>query len=332
MSDADTSEVRWRLCTPGGAAGAIAIIQIDAREATSLDDAFARLGIARVDPGTLCVRELCGLDRGVVARWTETCAQLMPHGGVEVVRSIIGCIERVGIRRASESDDPLVQYPEARDVVEARMLVALARATSPLAIDLLLDQPRRWRGIDPGVERSAPEAARDAVLNRLLEPALVAIVGPPNIGKSTLLNTLAGRQVSIVADEAGTTRDHVGVRIDVGGVVASVVDVPGIRESDDPLERSAIEAARVVIERADVLILAGDPTTPPLPESMLPQRARETPRLRVCLRADLGAGNWTPDLRVCARSGEGVADFVGMVRECLVPRSAIEDAGAWKFW
>ncbi len=52
--------------------------------------------------------------------------------------------------------------------------------------------------------------ARDRVLRRLIDPPLVVAIGPPNIGKSSLLNALAGRSVALVADEAGTTRDHVG--------------------------------------------------------------------------------------------------------------------------
>src|SRR6185295_9068425 len=134
------------------------------------------------------------------------------------------------------------------------------------------DQPRRWQGAPP---REAGE--RDRVLRRLIDPPLVVALGPPNVGKSSLVNALAGRSVSIVADEPGTTRDHVGVMLDLGGLVVRYVDTPGLRQGADELEREAVSGAMEVASRADLLLVCGDPTSLPteLPDGVS-SRARLT--------------------------------------------------------
>lgn len=287
-----------------------------------VDAALARVGIASVPVGAVAVRDLCGVDRGVVARWSGSSAHLMPHGGVAIVRMLAEALTVRGIAEQSNAD-PRKAYPEAADEVEAHMLAALARAASPLAIDLLLDQPRRWR------ECPVPDAGtaeRSRILNRLVDPPLVVGVGPANVGKSTLVNELAGRSVAVVADEPGTTRDHVGVTLDLGGLVVRYVDTPGLRAQAGATEREAAGLALELVERADLVLVFADATA-----SLV-----EVPRcgqvLRVGLRSDLGPARGATDIRVSVRLGTGLTELVTAMREVLVPRSDLEHPGPWKFW
>ena len=73
---------------------------------------------------------------------------------------------------------------------------------------------------------------------------MVAIAGPPNAGKSTLINRLARREVAIVSPHAGTTRDVIEVHLDLDGYPVTVIDTAGIRETDDPVEQEGVRRAR----------------------------------------------------------------------------------------
>lgn len=89
----------------------------------------------------------------------------------------------------------------------------------------------------------------------------VAIVGPPNVGKSTLLNALAGREAAIVSDIPGTTRDIVEVRLDLDGYVVVLADTAGQRASDDPIEQEGVRRARARAETSDLRIFVSDHRT-----------------------------------------------------------------------
>ncbi len=82
----------------------------------------------------------------------------------------------------------------------------------------------------------------------------VAIVGPPNVGKSTLLNTLAGREAAITSEFEGTTRDVIEVRMDLAGLPVTLLDTAGIRETSDFVEGKGIDLARVRAEKADIRV------------------------------------------------------------------------------
>src|SRR5690349_20448211 len=105
---------------------------------------------------------------------------------------------------------------------------------------------------------------------RLRDGLVVAIAGPPNVGKSTLMNQLARREVAIVSPHAGTTRDVIEVQLDLDGYPVTVIDTAGIRETDDPVEQEGVRRARARAEEADLvlwLVEAGravDPAAMPL--------------------------------------------------------------------
>lgn len=298
--------------------GAIAIIQL----LGDVEPILAALtGIDDWPVGRLRLTDLGGIDAGFACRATGDVAELMPHGGRRVVQRLVGRLTELGAEPAGSAEgQPRRLYPEARDEVEAMVLEALARARSPLAIDLLLDQPRRWR-TRPAL--SDEEEARSRRLNRLIEPPIVVLAGPPNVGKSTLSNALLGRAMSIALDEPATTRDYTAGLIDLGGLVVRWYDTPGLHESAGPIEQKAIALARRLMEQAGMLIAMTDAghDWPILP------RAAD---LRVASRVDLGRRS-DGDLALCTPRGEGVAELAAAVRDRLVPPADLADPRPWRF-
>jgi tRNA modification GTPase len=100
---------------------------------------------------------------------------------------------------------------------------------------------------------------------RLREGLVVAIAGPPNVGKSTLINLLARREVAIVSPHAGTTRDIIEVQLDLDGYPVTVIDTAGIRDTDDPVEREGVRRARARAAEADLVLWMSDPQHDELP-------------------------------------------------------------------
>ncbi len=328
-AQAQPGAVRWRLLTPAGRPGAIGAIALEADSAAALDAVLDALGMPAA-VGEAPLRPLLGVDEGLVCRAGPALAILTPHGGVEIIRRLAGRLEQAGVPQAGPGAAP---WPEATDEIEARMLDALAAAASPLAIGLLLDQPGRWRAraSGRGADAEIPPAAA-ARLQRLLAPPTVAIVGPPNVGKSALLNRLARRAVSVVADEPGTTRDHVGALLDCAGLVVRVLDAPGERTGAGAIESAAQELAREAIAAADLLLVCFDAGAGPrdlsLPAGPL--------RLRIATRADLGEPDaevaWDADLVTSAETGQGLDALATAVRDALVPPTDLADPRPWRFW
>ena len=89
---------------------------------------------------------------------------------------------------------------------------------------------------------------------RLRDGLVVAISGPPNVGKSTLMNALARREVAIVSPHAGTTRDIIEVQLDLDGYPVTVIDTAGIRAADDPVEQEGVRRARARAAEADLVL------------------------------------------------------------------------------
>jgi tRNA modification GTPase len=89
---------------------------------------------------------------------------------------------------------------------------------------------------------------------RLRDGVVVAITGPPNVGKSTLINQLARREVAIVSPHAGTTRDVIEVQLDLDGYPLTVIDTAGIRETTDPVEQEGVRRARRRAAEADLVL------------------------------------------------------------------------------
>lgn len=126
----------------------------------------------------------------------------------------------------------------------------------------------------------------------------VAILGRPNVGKSTLLNALAGREAAITSEVAGTTRDVIEVRMDLGGLPVTLLDTAGIRETEDPLERMGIDRALRRAEAADLRLYLVE-----APGEAVAVAARPGD-LVVLAKADLAAAGGR--LSVSGRTGQGI--------------------------
>ena len=112
---------------------------------------------------------------------------------------------------------------------------------------------------------------------RLREGLVVAIAGPPNAGKSTLLNRLARREAAIVSPYAGTTRDVIEVHLDLGGLPVTLLDTAGIRETDDPVELEGVRRARERAAGADLVLWVVDASDAGSPRARRPQPAGPAP-------------------------------------------------------
>lgn len=317
-------DVTFTLSTPHTSmGGAIACIDLYSWEPREMDAALARIVGSGVPVGSFGLRPLLDADRGVVARWSEITATLFPHAGSRILERLLTSLVEAGLRRADSLAGPRERYPEARDMIEACALDAIASAPSPLAIDVVLRQAALWR------ERPALSMHTDAdarALDRLLGYPTVALVGEANIGKSALTNAMARRAVSVVHDEPGTTRDHVGVLIDLAGLVVRWVDTPGLRETDDPVEAESARAAREVLACADLVLACFDSgSTPP---AVAPPG-----HLAVMTRADLARRSGRPCWAVSTsvKTGRGLDELGQAVRQHLVPDGALEAAKRWRF-
>jgi hypothetical protein len=325
VSEARTLDATFALVTPR-AEGAIGAIDVQG----DVPGALRALGIADVPAGAARVRDLAGIDQGVVARWSAYECTLMPHAGPRVIERLLRALSHAGARARAEG-------PPCANI-DDRVQRALATAASPLAIDLLLDQTARWQAHAraSGEPFNDADRARWARLNRLLRPPLVATAGAPNIGKSSLLNALAGRELALVADAPGTTRDHVGALLNLGGLVVRWADTPGLTLAQaplSPLDAQAQRHAHAIVREADLVLLCDDART----GATCPSVATGAPTLRARLRADDApsddaTGSPGESLAVSARTGAGVASLVRAVREALVPQADIDHPGPWRWW
>jgi tRNA modification GTPase len=139
----------------------------------------------------------------------------------------------------------------------------------------------------------------------LREGFRVVIAGPPNAGKSSLLNALAQRDAAIVSAEAGTTRDVIEVRLNLGGYPVVLMDTAGIREASGEIEREGIRRSLDRMRDADLVLWVEDMTTPGPAADALPDNAVEL--LRVANKIDLAPGEAGKGaIPISARTGEGI--------------------------
>ena len=262
------------------------------------------------------------------------------HGGRAVVEAVLAAIERLGGPRLAEPGEFTRRaFENGRiDLTEAEGLADLieAETESQRRAALLMAEGGLRRQIDEWQRRlidlsARAEAAIDYVDDESVDPdpglaeecaslakelgewlerpraeplrdgVRVVLAGPPNIGKSSLLNALAGQERAIVTDVPGTTRDHIEVSLGLSGVPLLLTDTAGLRATGELVERIGVERSRRLIELADILVWMGEPADAP-----------EHPRLiRVHARCDLPDRGVPPagSLAGSSTTGEGLSEL-----------------------
>ncbi len=271
----------------------------------------------------------------------EDCAELSIHGGRAVLAAVSDALVALGARPAEPGEFSRRAFLNGRlDLLQAEatadLIAAETEAQRRLAIDgadALQTACARWReslrqimarqealidfpdedlppDVDAALQRdvaalhmemrdilaSAPSAAR------LREGLEFVILGPPNAGKSTLLNALAGADIAIVSEIPGTTRDAVGARVDLGGVPVHITDTAGLRETADVIEAEGVRRARARGAKADLIIAVAA-----APEPEFPATPPGVEVLHVITKSDLFERAPLGFLHVSAATGAGMS-------------------------
>lgn len=267
----------------------------------------------------------------------EDVVEFQCHGGRAVIDALLGALSSIeGLRQAEPGEFTRRAFENGRiDLTEAEGLADLIeaetdsqrRAALALAEGGLKKQISTWqdrllglsaqaeRAIDydeedEGIEGSLLDdcaALRDELRQWLARPRVeplkdgvrVVVAGPPNAGKSSLINAIVGEERSIVTDIPGTTRDHIEVPLSLGGVPLRLTDTAGLRDTDDEVESIGVERAARLVETADVLLWLGEQRSAPDHGQVMLVHAK----------ADLPGRRTAPDgsFLVSSVTGEGVA-------------------------
>jgi tRNA modification GTPase len=239
------------------------------------------------------------------------------HGGREVVRFLLDPFREQGLQICSWED---FLRKTSEDALSAEAAIALSQAATVRTAGILLAQQQGALGrafdeilaaLDRGDSTTAGEglaqlARYAAVGQRLTRPWRVAVAGAPNVGKSSLVNALAGYQRSIVAATPGTTRDVVTTRIALEGWLIELADTAGLRKQTESLEEQGILRAKTTAASADLVLWVLDASAP----AVWPDEDIER-ILYVINKIDLPAA-WEgreQAIRVSAKTGAGFAEL-----------------------
>jgi tRNA modification GTPase len=250
------------------------------------------------------------------------------HGGREVARFILDLFREQGAQDCSWEE--FLRRTES-DAVNVEAAIALTTATTLRTASILLDQQNGAlrRAIDAillalqdGDQATAEARLRQlmryaSVGRHLTQPWRIVVAGAPNVGKSSLVNALAGYQRSIVAPTPGTTRDVVTTRLALDGWAIELADTAGMRSEAEHLERQGIHRARQSITDADLCLWILDASSPPV----WPDQNLDSVQF-IINKCDL-ASVWDCDqseaVRISAKTGEGIAELCKIIVDRLIP-------------
>ncbi|HET7334033.1 MAG TPA: tRNA uridine-5-carboxymethylaminomethyl(34) synthesis GTPase MnmE, partial [Rhizomicrobium sp.] len=159
---------------------------------------------------------------------------------------------------------------------------------------------------------------------RVREGLHLTVLGLPNAGKSSLLNALAKRDVAIVTETPGTTRDVIEVHLDLGGYAVIVADTAGLRQTDEAIEAEGVRRALARAQSADLVLLLLDGTAAD-PYDGLPDGVAQRAHLTVWNKADLPWPERREGLAISAKSGEGLAALIDTIAQRV--RLLLDESG-----
>jgi len=287
---------------------------------------LGRLGQEMHDEVVLVVKQIVPIP------WIE----LHCHGGREVVRYLLELFTASGAESCTWQQ--LLHHAIA-DPLSARAAVALTEAVTVRTAAILLDQfqdalsrqlASALEALDrddtPGAMAIIAELVRWAPLGRrLTTPWRVVIAGPPNVGKSSLVNAIVGYQRSVVSPIPGTTRDLVTTRIAIDGWPVELIDTAGMRGEAGPLESAGMDLARQTMLSADLCLWLLDAADSPIwPRADIPRMRVVINKIDLPPAWDLAAAG--DALGVSAETVAGVPELCSAVGEWLVPE--VPPAGA----
>jgi tRNA modification GTPase len=251
------------------------------------------------------------------------------HGGREVVRLLIELFREQGLQLCSWED---FLRKTSTDTLSAAAAIALAHAATPGTASILLDQQqgalgRALKAILQALKQGETAAAAEGLARlaqystvgrHLTQPWRVVVAGAPNVGKSSLVNALAGFPRCLVAATPGTTRDVVTTHLALDGWLIELADTAGQRSDTEELEEQGIRRARSTAAAADLCLWLLDGSAPPVWPSE-PLAAVQF----VINKSDLPPA-WEPAsvpdaVCVSARTGAGLAELCAAVIARLVP-------------
>ena len=352
--------------TPKGR-GAVAVVLVDGPLAVlAVENCFAAASgrlLAAVPLNRIVVGRWGGPagEELVVCRRAEEQVEVHCHGGAAAVRSVVEALVNNGCHEVAwrewllscQITPKLGSSPTAADATSRAALFALPDATTARTAAILVDQLNGSlsRAIGEAIaaidEADWPRAA--ACVSKLLShrelglhlttPWRVVLAGPPNVGKSSLINALAGYERAIVSPVPGTTRDVVTLTTAIEGWPVELADTAGLRESADELENASVQLAINTLANADLILLVHDATAylDCLPEPAVdtnlmvsalgPSSSRQI--MHVCNKMDLVPANSRPArfqddaphqvIYTSAMTGMGVAELAAAIGGSLVP-------------
>ncbi|WP_296753806.1 tRNA uridine-5-carboxymethylaminomethyl(34) synthesis GTPase MnmE [Thiobacillus sp.] len=250
----------------------------------------------------------------------EAVADLIDAASAEAARSAMRSLSGAFSARIAELVEALIRL---------RMLVEATLDFPEEEIDFLqqADAFGRLDRIDASLAAVRAQAKQGALLR---EGVTVVLIGQPNVGKSSLLNQLAGFEAAIVTDIAGTTRDTVREAIQIRGVPLHIVDTAGLRDTDDPLEQLGIARTWAAVAKADVALLLVDAAHGlGEREAAILARLPEVARLTIHNKIDVSAEApraADDEVWLSAKTGAGVELLRGKLLEAAGWQSAGEGA------
>ncbi len=277
------------------------------------------LGARLAEPGEFSRRAY--LNGKLDLAQAEAVADLIDATSSEAARSAVRSLTGAFSARIAELVEALTRL---------RMLVEATLDFPEEEIDFLqqADAFGRLDRIDASLQAVRAQARQGALLR---EGLTVVLVGQPNVGKSSLLNQLAGFEAAIVTEIAGTTRDTVREEIQIAGVPLHIIDTAGLRDTDDAVEKIGIARTWAAVDKADVALLLVDAAHGVSEqEAAILRRLPEVARLTIHNKIDATAElprTVDNEIWLSAKTGDGVA----LLRDKLLQVAGWQTAGEGAF-